>query len=451
VTENSDIQKNEKEPKVMNRWIVVLGGILIQLALGAIYAWSAFTTPLQGATGSPSEFAFSKTETQAIFSAGLLTFAIFTIIGGRLRNKYGSMKVALSGGVILGLGYILASFVGASFVGKLASIGIIAGAGIGLAYVVPIAVGVKWFPDKKGLVSGLAVAGFGFGAFIWILLANPPSILGFSGLITKQAGAYTVLNVDYAFRLYGFLFLILVGIGSLVMKNPPAGWKPAGWNPPACDSKEKEAGYNCKPREMCRKREFYLLWMMFIIGALAGLMVIGNVQNFAKSPTDGFTAYGFSLKDANDFAVLGAAVCLPIFNGAGRIVWGQVSDKIGRRKALLSMFLFQGIMMIVFFYTTTNPYIFYVAAALIGFNFGGNFALFPAACADSFGAENLGLNYGFIFTAYGIGGTVGPILAGAVQDAGMSFLYAFIPAAIMCFIATVLAFIYKDATQRKSV
>lgn len=188
--------------------------------------------------------------------------------------------------------------------------------------------------------------------------------------------------------------------------------------------------------------------MMFIIGALAGLMVIGNVQNFAKSPTDGFTAYGFSSTDAADFAVIGAAVCLPIFNGAGRIVWGQVSDKIGRRKALLSMFLFQGIVMVVFFYTTTNPYIFYIVAALIGFNFGGNFALFPAACADSFGAENLGLNYGFVFTAYGIGGTVGPILAGAVQDAGMSFLYAFVPAAIMCFIAAALAFVYRDAAPK---
>lgn len=435
----------------MNRWIVVVGGVLIQLALGAIYAWSAFTTPLQGALGSSSEFAFSKTETQAIFSAGLLTFAIFTIIGGRFRNKYGSMKIALSGGVLLGFGYILASFVGASFVGKLACIGIVAGAGIGLAYVVPIAVGVSWFPDKKGLVSGLAVAGFGFGAFIWILLANPPSILGFNGLITRQPGAYayTVLNVDNAFRLYGVVFLILVGIGSLVMKNPPSGWKPAGWNPPVIDSKQKRIGYDCGPREMCTKKEFYLLWMMFIIGALAGLMVIGNVQNFAKSPADGFAAYGFSSQAAADYAVIGAAVCLPIFNGAGRIVWGQVSDRIGRKKALLSMFLFQGITMVVFFYTTTNPYIFYMVAALIGFNFGGNFALFPAACADSFGARNLGLNYGFVFTAYGIGGTVGPILAGAVQDAGMSFLYAFIPAAIMCFIAAALAFVYRNPGQKR--
>ncbi|MBN2599560.1 MAG: MFS transporter, partial [Candidatus Thermoplasmatota archaeon] len=286
--------------------------------------------------------------------------------------------------------------------------------------------------------------------FIWILLANPPSILGFSGLITKQAGIYTIENIDAAFRLYGIMFLILVGIGSLVMRNPPAGWKPAGWNPPTVDPKNKNVGYNCKPREMCRKKEFYLLWLMFIIGALAGLMVIGNVQNFAKSPTDGFLAYGFSATETSDFAVLGAAICLPIFNGAGRIAWGQISDRIGRRKALLSMFLFQAVMMIVFFYTTANPYAFYVVAALIGFNFGGNFALFPAACADSFGAGNLGLNYGFIFTAYGIGGTVGPLLAGAVQDAGMSFLYAFIPAAVMCFVAAGLAVIYRDSVQGKT-
>lgn len=433
----------------MNRWVIVIGGILIQLALGAIYAWSAFTGPLQGSPSAPSEFNFTKTETQAIFSVGLLVFAIFTIIGGRLQIKHGPMKVALIGGTLLGLGYILASFIGSSFIGKLIFIGLISGAGIGLAYVVPIATGVKWFPDKKGLVSGLAVAGFGFGAFIWILLANPPSILGFSGLISKQTGpfAYTVANVDFAFLIYGIMFLALVIGGSLVMKNPPAGWKPAGWNPPQAKP-GKTAGISLKPKEMLKSKNFYILWMMFLIGALAGLMVIGNVQSFAKSPTDGFTANGFGVQEAIDFAVIGAAVCLPIFNGAGRIIWGIVSDRVGRGKSLITMFAFQAVMMTIFFYTTSNPILFYVVAALIGFNFGGNFALFPTSCADSFGAENLGLNYGFLFTAYGIGGIVGPILGGLVQDAGMSFLYAFIPAAILCTIAVALSLVYQNRAKQ---
>jgi len=303
-------EKTDIEPKIMNRWIIVVGGVLIQLALGAIYAWSAFTTPLQGTLTTTSEFGFTKTETQAIFSAGLMVFAIFTIIGGRLQIKYGPMKVASLGGILLGLGYILASFVGASFIGKLAFIGVISGAGIGLPYVVPIATGVKWFPDKKGLVSGLAVAGFGFGAFIWILIANPPSILGFGGLISKQAGAfaYTVANVDSAFLIYGVAFIVLVLMGSFVMKNPPSGWKPSGWNPSQVQSGKKPS-LSLQPKEMLKTKSFYILWMMFIIGALAGLMVIGNVQNFAKSPTDGFAVNGFSAQDAIDFAVIGAAVC----------------------------------------------------------------------------------------------------------------------------------------------
>jgi MFS transporter, OFA family, oxalate/formate antiporter len=443
-TNNSNI-----ETKVMNRWVIVIGGILIQLALGAIYAWSAFTGPLQGSPSALSEFNFTKTETQAIFSVGLLVFALFTIIGGRLQIKHGPMKVALIGGTLLGLGYILASFIGSSFIGKLIFIGVISGAGIGLAYVVPIATGVKWFPDKKGLVSGLAVAGFGFGAFIWILLANPPSILGFSGLISKQTGpfAYTVANVDFAFLIYGLMFLALVLVGSLVMKNPPAGWKLAGWNPPQAKP-GKTAGISLKPKEMLKSKNFYILWMMFLIGALAGLMVIGNVQNFAKSPTDGFTANGFGVQEAIDFAVIGAAVCLPIFNGAGRIIWGQISDRVGRGKTFIALFAFQAVMMTIFFFTTSNPILFYVIAALIGFNFGGNFALFPASCADSFGAQNLGSNYGFLFTSYGIGGIVGPILAGLVQDAGLSFLYAFIPAAIMCTIAVALAFVYLKRANK---
>ncbi|MFO7618735.1 MAG: OFA family MFS transporter [Thermoplasmata archaeon] len=442
----------EQPKKVMSRWLVVIGAILIQLALGAIYAWSAFTTPLSGAT---SEYGFTKLETQLIFSAGLAAFAIMTIIGGRMMKKYGPRTMALMGGIVLGLGYILGGLVGASFIGKLATIGIIGGAGIGLAYVVPIATGVKWFPDKKGLVSGIAVAGFGFGAFIWILLANPPSVLGFSGLITKtivdaaHPFVYTVANVDMVFMIYGVLFLALVVLGSLVMVNPPDGWKPAGWNPPA-PTPGKAAFKGFSPKEMMRSPQFWMLWTMFIFGALAGLMVIGNVQNFAKHATDGFEGHGFTAQQAADFAVLGAAICLPIFNGAGRIVWGQVSDKIGRKNALIAMFLFQGAMMAFFFYTTGSEYLFYIVAALIGFNFGGNFALFPAATADSFGSDTVGINYGYVFTSYGIGGIAGPFIAGAVQDAGLAFTYAFLPAALLCFIAAGLAFLYKPEAAAAS-
>jgi MFS transporter, OFA family, oxalate/formate antiporter len=445
---NKDSTDNQK--KVINRWVVVIGAVMIQLALGAIYAWSAFTTPLQGTLECASEFAFTKTQTQAIFSAGLASFAIFTIIGGRLQKKISPRIVAMLGGTLLGLGYVLASFAGSNFILKLIGIGFIAGSGIGLAYVVPIAVGVKWFPDKKGLVSGLAVAGFGFGAFIWILLANPPSILGFSGFIALENNIYTIINVDWCFRLYGLLFFALVVIGSLVMINPPEGWKPKGWVEPA-PKKDVNKKYltDLTPKEMLKTRQFYLLWSMFFIGALAGLMIIGNIQNFAKDPIEGFEAFGFSVTEAVDFAVIGAAISLPIFNGVGRIIWGQVSDKIGRKKALISMFLFQGITMTVLFYTTANPITFYVIVALIGFNFGGNFALFAAATADSFGSKNVGLNYGYVFIAYGCGGIVGPILAGLVQDAQMSFVYAFIPAAVMCFFAALLAFIYKPDVELK--
>ena len=438
------------EQKTMNRWIVVAGAIMIQLSLGAIYAWSAFTTPLQGTAANPSQYNFTKTETQSIFSAGLATFAIVMILAGRLQQKIAPRIVAL-GGILLGVGYIAAGFTGASFVGKLLTIGIIGGAGIGFAYVVPLAVGVKWFPDKKGLLSGLAVAGFGFGAFIWIMLASPPAILGISGLIQTRNSVYTITNVDGVFIIYGVIFLALIIIGSMVMTNPPEGYKPKGWAPP--DAKDKKSqrgsGKDFLSGEMLRTWQFYPMWSMFAFGALAGLMVIGNVQNFAKDVTYGFQGHSFSAKQATDFAVISAAICLPILNGLGRIVWGTISDKIGSKRSLLLMFLFQGTMTGTFFFTTANEYLFYAVSALIGFNFGGTLALFPPITVDFFGSRNLGANYGLMFTAYGVGGIVGPILAGMVQDYGLSFLYAFIPASVLCFVAAMLTFFLKVPRPKK--
>jgi OFA family oxalate/formate antiporter-like MFS transporter len=134
----------------------------------------------------------------------------------------------------------------------------------------------------------------------------------------------------------------------------------------------------------------------------------------------------------------------------GRIVWGTVSDRIGSKKALLLMFLFQGTMTGTFFFTTVNEYLFYAVSALIGFNFGGTLALFPPVTADFFGSKNLGANYGLMFTAYGVGGIAGPILAGMVQDYRLSFLFAFIPASMLCFVAAMLTLFLKVPTSKRS-
>jgi OFA family oxalate/formate antiporter-like MFS transporter len=411
--------------KVMNRWLVVVGAILIQLCLGAIYAWSVFTPYLKKAP-----FGFSATQTQAIFSVGLASFAFTMILAGRWQQKIGPKPVAMTGGVVLGIGYILAKFVGASFPGLLVTIGLIGGAGIGLGYVVPIAVGVKWFPDKKGLITGLAVAGFGFGALIWIKLAD-----SWGHLIQS-------MGVSNVFMLYGFIFAAIVLLGSLVMKNPPEGWKPAGWTPPA--PKSGAAGStDLNPSLMLRTPQFFMLWVMFIFGAMAGLMVIGVIKLFG---IDALQANGMTEAQASAIAGTAMGIFYALFNGFGRIAWGAISDRIGRKLALTIMMTIQGIVMLVFFQMGGTPALLYLGAALIGFNFGGNFALFPAATADYFGNRVVGTNYPWVFLAYGAGGVIGPILGGIMGDARI-WMWAFIPAGIACLAGAALALTLKPPKQ----
>ena len=221
--------------KVLNRWLVVIGAILGQLCLGAIYAWSVFTKQITLPIADGG-YGFSATQAAWVISAGLATFAVFTIIAGRLQLKYGPRPIAILGGIVLGLGYILGGFLGKTFPAQLLCIGIIGGAGIGLAYVVPIAVGVKWFPDKKGMIAGLAVAGFGFGATLWVKLAGS----WFGGLL-NTTNVFGLPGVQSVFVIYGIAFAALVLIGSIVMVNPPPGWKPAGWSPPEAASAKAKA------------------------------------------------------------------------------------------------------------------------------------------------------------------------------------------------------------------
>jgi len=412
--------------KVMNRWIVVIGGILIQLCLGAIYAWSAFTGKLSAADGP---FAFSKAQTQVIFSVGLFCFAFFmAIIAGRWQAKVGPRVVALTGGLVMGAGYVLASFWD-SFAGILVGVGILGGAGIGLAYVCPIAALVKWFPDKKGLITGLAVAGFGFGALIWVKLTG-----GFQfGPVDLSPGWDGLYGSGWAvpdvFLLYGILFAVVVALGALLLVNPPEGWRPAGWEPSPGAAASSSGGVDFTAGEMARTGQYWGLLLTFLFGATAGLMVIGVIKLFGM---DALQASGVDRAGADQITGTAMGLFYALFNGLGRIIWGWISDRIGRKAAIVAMCCLQGAMMIVFFFIGSTEAGLYIGAAVIGFNFGGNFALFPAATADFFGNKNVGTNYPWVFMAYGLGGIIGPILGGVMGDAN-AWMWAFVPAGIACF------------------
>jgi MFS family permease len=422
-----------QELKTLNRSLVVVGAILIQLALGAIYAWSVFTARLTDAAGV---YAFTASQTAWVFSAGLATFAIVMVLAGRVLPSTGPRLLSVAGGLLLGAGYVLSGFLGDSFWVQLLCIGIVSGAGIGLAYVVPISVCVKWFPDKKGLITGLAVAGFGFGATIWVKLAGS----WFGGLL-NITNVFGLPGVQSVFVIYGITLAVLVLLGSTVMVNPPEGYQPAGWVPPGSDDGNSEGAVDFRANEMLRTPQFYMLWSVFMFAGIAGLMVIYCIKLFGIDVLEHHGVAGAGV-------ITGTAMAwYAIFNGLGRIAWGGISDRIGRKTAITVNVALQGVIMLVTYHVFIrfgSHYGFIVAAALIGFNYGGCFALFPAISADYFGNKNVGSNYGWMFTAYGVAGLAGPLLAGYFKDAAQGsaepvvWMAPFIIAGAVCLLGAVI-------------
>lgn len=405
----------QAEQKVINRSLVVTGAILIQLCLGAIYAWSVFTTPLVDA-------GWSRAQTQGVFAAGLASFAIVMVVAGRMMPKVGPRRLAMSGGLVLGLGYILAGLVGGtSFPRIFLFIGLIGGSGIGLGYVVPIAVGMRWFPDKKGLITGLAVAGFGFGATLWVQLA------GSWGRLIETIG------LSQTFLVYGVIFLLAVVIASIWMVFPPDGWQPVGWTPPEPKIRGEalEGSHDIASSKMLRTPQFYMIFFTFLFGASAGLMSIGLMKLF---PMEALQANGMEEAAASATAGLAMAVFFSLANGIGRIAWGSICEKLGVKTSIFVMMLVQGIVVIAFQKMAGNALLLYVGATLVGFNFGGNFALFPMITANTFGTKTVGQNYGWVFLSYGVGGIFGPILGGKLGDIG-NFPLAFTICGVLCLAA----------------
>jgi OFA family oxalate/formate antiporter-like MFS transporter len=359
----------------------------------------------------------TPTQASLPFSFVLIFFAIATVIGGRWQDKSGP-KIAIAGGILLGLGMILASF-SKSLIALVVFYGIISGLGIGIAYVCPISAGVKWFPDKRGLITGLSVAGFGAGALI--VGPVPRSMID-------------SLGVFNTFRILGIVFMVLIFLGALILRNPPVGYKPDGWNPPQTTAAAKT---DFSAGEMLSTGQFYLIWIMYFIGCASGLMIIGQTSPIGQELA----------KYTKETAALGVSL-LAIFNAIGRIVWGKISDSFGRMKSLFLIFLICGLAILSYNIISGFQGWFWAGISLVGLCFGGYLALFPAVTADFFGTKNVGINYGLVFTAYGVGGLLSNIFAPRVKELTGGYSVAFIVTGVLCLIGAILTFLVKPPSRR---
>jgi len=409
----SDQTKAANPPAVgENRgWIVTFAGTGINLALGVLYAWSVVSKQIT------KEWGWNETQAALPYSVAIIVFAIMMVPAGRMQDKYGPRLVATLGGILCGIGFIIASL-GQSITGLVIGFGILAGAGIGCGYASATPPAVKWFPPARtGLIAGLVVAGFGLASVYIAPLANY-LLSGF--------------GIQSTFLILGIAFLIAVVILSQLLKNPPPGYKPAGNPAPA------KAGSAPKPpavaadyewTEMIRTPQFFLLWIMFVFGAGAGLMIIGKLAKIVDLQA--------GIKAGFIFVAM-----LAVGNAAGRVIAGVLSDKIGRTWAMFAVFVFQAVLMFLLRGLDTYSTLF-LASVLIGFNYGANLSVFPSATKDYFGLKNFGVNYGFVFTAWGVGGLLGPMLSGLIFDSSKNFNNAYLIAAVCLLVAAGLTFVTR--------
>lgn len=398
------------ETKVINRWIMVAAALVVQICLGVLYAWSVFRPVLM------ETFGWSVQEAGYPYMVSLLFFAIGMIVAGRWQDRVGPRRVVIVGGVLLALGAFLSGLVGKSIVALVLTYGVLGGLGVGFAYVTPIATCVKWFPDKRGTITGLAVFGFGAGTLVFGPVIN--ALLGAVGVATT-------------FYILAVVFLLLVsGVGS-VFRVPPAGWVCPNWTPPAA-TVAGSGRVDFTSAMMFRTWQFWPLWVMYFFGAGAGLMIIGQAVPIGQEVA--------GLDKAVAASGLGImALC----NGLGRLAWGSLSDKLGRLRTVMLMFVVMIVAFVAVLPFASGFALWLIGMCLVGFSFGGFLAVMPTITADFYGTSNLGANYGFLFTAYGISGVAGPFLIDYIRTSTGGFTTAMYIFAGLCVIGILLALTVK--------
>ncbi len=370
-----------------NRIQYAATAVFMQILLGVIYSWSIFRGPLAKLHG------WSNAQTIAPYRYSLLAFAAGMIVAGFWQDRKGPRVVASAGGFLLGAGCLLAAWFGETLTGLVIAYGIVAGIGVGFAYVTPIAMCIKWFPDKRGMIVGLAVMGFGVGPLVfgplveWLIGSDP---------------ALFATTIPRTFTILALIFFAGVIGSAQFYRTPPAGWKPGGW----VASSRQSAYAEMAPREVIRTWQFYLLWIVYFLGTSVGLTAIGEASPLLKQ-----------MAGPSAFLSAGAALgVMSIFNGLGRLGWGSVSDRLGRKTAVMGMCAGSIVACLGFLRSADSFGSLLAGLCVAAFSYGGYLALMPSFTADYFGPKNVGANYGLLFSAWGVCGFVVPGYFAAIID-----------------------------------
>ena len=390
-------------------WIVTLAGMGLNLALGILYAWSVFKKQMV-APVDDGGFGWTNQQATLPYTVAIAMFALMMIPAGRLQDKLGPRVVAMTGGLLTAAGLIIASFSSTgSPLPAVIGFGIFAGTGFGLGYAASTPAAIKWFPpEKKGLITGLVVAGFGIA---------PVYISPLTKVLLGHFG------IAMTFRILGVAFAVTATLFSSMIRNPE---KPLNVAKPGVS--KISFGGDKTWREMVRTPFFYMIWLQYAFAATAGLMIIGNMASIVTAQSGG------ALKAQ---AALFVAL-LAIFNAGGRVIAGVLSDYIGRIVTLALVSISQASVLLFFpRFTTFGEFV--VGAAVVGFSYGACLSIFPSINADTWGTKNMGLNYGVLFTAWGVGGVFGPMLAARIVDATGSYGTAYNVASMLLIVSFFLA------------
>ena len=405
----------------VNRWLLVVAALLLQFSIGAVYAWSVFSKALKEAP----DFKLTTVQASLPFTVTIGMIFIGSYLGGRIQDRRGPRPVALAGGVIYAVGVVLASFAqnGDQLWLIILGYGVISGFGLGFAYIVPIAMLLKWFPDKRGLITGLAVGGFGFGA----VLTSPVAQALIHNDPDRPTSAFLPLGIGY---------LVMSLIGAAFFRNPPAGYTVPGYEP-VTSTTGTNGSSDYTQGEALRTPQWYLLTAILTLNVTAGIALISQA---AASATDisGYTAAGAA-------AIVGI---FAIFNGGGRIVWAAASDFTGRMPAFALMLGLQGVCLLILPHAS-NKALFFILAAIVYLCYGGGFGTMPATAGDYFGVKYAGAIYGLMLIGWSLGGIIGPIVISALIGGDKNYSVGYTTIGIIALVSMVLTFITKIPAARR--